>query len=290
MSSSEIKSLEYSAALKEFVPARLKHLILLNHGGGSTSVSRGIAVQMINSIEYVLEHGTSRPLQQLSICELEQAYKDGMNNILRQVEICRLLYRKVKNDLPACASPSMKYSLESFRCSFTQYQPERNAREYPCDISYQLCCQLDPKMEGIDYAYGYLSRLQSENHFISDIDQEQCIRVLNSYIKCWKSVPINLYEPIMTNTIGRIILKLPLSSLSISRKQCQMLRQKFCLMNREEINAVLMNASIDASDLFHLNHADQSYLCMSLNALSYRINALKNTDGLNRVFLQYIRN
>ncbi len=287
MNRNEISSFEYSSDLALFVSKRLQKMIVENHGGGSTSVSSGIAERMLASIKYVLEHGTQRTLITLNMEELESAYQAGMSRILKTLDTCADMYLEMKKNLPKCASSSMINSLQSFENSFSYYQPESNALEYPCDINYQLCCQLDAGMEGADYAYGYLSRLNSENHFICMMPIDACIYLLNSYMKCWNSVPVNLYEPIMINAIGRTLLDLPLTLLSISGRQNQLLKQLFHEMCREEIEERLIEAAERLSLSLSMNQTDQAYLKMGLHGLSYRIDALGNSNGLRHVFLNY---
>ncbi len=58
---------------------------------------------------------------------------------------------------------------------------------------------------GVDYIHEYLTRLLVEADFLRRFDVDRCVRVLGHSSPDFEDLLVNLYEPVATNAIGRVL-------------------------------------------------------------------------------------
>ncbi len=98
---------------------------------------------------------------------------------------------------------------------FSSYDMDYGSHETPASIDYPLSSD---KMDltGIDYIYSYLRKLKLENDFCGHFSDEEIHRLLRGYDRQYKELLFNIFDLVLNNAVGSLLLgregiELPLS-------------------------------------------------------------------------------
>jgi hypothetical protein len=253
----------------------------------SSSVSVEQAEVLMQSMVEVLRHGTDLPLTQIDADQYETVYQAGFSRIAMTVQTVISVYEQLQDSLPPIRSLSMMVSLNSFEQSWKYYMPERNAMEYPCVVDYQLACSVDASLNGADYALCYLKGMRLENRFLRRFETSKMTSLLNVYCRGWQSLPINLYEPVAVNALGRAAAGVSAFDLKVTKSNLQKITQTVSDLTEQEVCNDLIHAADVLQEELHLDQDEHKYLKQICIPLAARIHSVRDFGSLNHIFLTF---
>lgn len=88
---------------------------------------------------------------------------------------------------------------------FSSYDTDYGAHETPASVDYPLGND-SMNLTGIEYISQYLHKLRLENEFCSRFPQEEIRSLLRGYDRQYKELLFNIYELVLTNAVGCLLV------------------------------------------------------------------------------------
>ena len=139
-------------------------LVMLRTHGASSSISELEAVQLANSLCYVLGSSDLPPasLKNALANEPFTFYVSQVKHLEERVEALLVIRKRVCELMPPLRNVSLRDTLGSIGKIRALYDILFRAHEVPCDIQYQLSCPVHDSLMGIDYLEAWISELLNE--------------------------------------------------------------------------------------------------------------------------------
>lgn len=174
-------------------------LCRLYTGGGSSSVSRSEAYDLLHSLRYVL-HITSLddPTTQarLSCDNIEALFNQELQALGHRVDATMELLREARATMPPLQNVALADTLASIGQLRNVYDVYFAAYAVPVSFDYPLHNPITEPLEGIDYVHEWLLRFLEEARTLAQLDVDECKRVLEATCPGYEHLVINLYEPL----------------------------------------------------------------------------------------------
>lgn len=170
-------------------------LVMLRTHGASSSISELEAVQLANSLCYVLGSSDLPPasLNNALANEPFAFYVSQVKHLEERVEALLVIRKRVCELMPPpLRNVSLRDTLGSIGKIRALYDIRFRAHEVPCDIQYQLSCPVYDSLMGIDYLEAWISELLKEAIWIAQFTPGSCISVLERFCPDYRGLHVNL--------------------------------------------------------------------------------------------------
>lgn len=256
--------------------------------GDSSSVPTHVAVDLLRSISFVLGIDPDRPRipERLLSVDLEDEFRRRLADIEQKVELAGTLWREAVATMPAIPNTALHDTLASIG-NFPKYYDFRSmAHEIPVSIDYPLCHPLETSLVGVDYINEYLRRLLIEADFVRRFEPAACIRVLERSSPDYVDLLVNLYEPVATNAIGRVLAGKDPRSLRISDEVRAEIARRLAPLSATQRGRALREAAAAACDSLGVDDGGaREYLRDLVPELLPRVEVGLERDDLCGVFV-----
>lgn len=139
-------------------------LVMLRTHGASSSISELEAVQLANSLCYVLGSSDLPPasLKNALANDPFTFYVRQVKHLEERVEALLVIRKRICELMPPLRNVSLRDTLGSIGKIRALYDIRFRAHEAPCDIQYQLSCPVCDSLMRIDYLEAWISELLKE--------------------------------------------------------------------------------------------------------------------------------
>lgn len=171
-------------------------LVMLRTHGASSSISELEAVQLANSLCYVLGSSDLPPASMKNALANDPftLYERQVEHLEERVEALLVIWKRICELMPPLRNVSLRDTLGSIGKIRTLYDIRFRAHEVPCDIQYQLSCPVDDSLMGIDYLEAWTSELLKEFIWIAQFTPGSCISVLERFCPDYRGFHVNLFD------------------------------------------------------------------------------------------------
>lgn len=171
-------------------------IVMLRTHGASSSISELEAVQLANSICYVLGSSDLPPasLKNALANDPYTFYERQVKHLKERVEALLVKWKRICELMPPLRNVSLRDTLGSIGKIRALYDTRFRAHEVPCDIQYQLSCPVDDSLMGIDYLEAWISELLKEVIWIAQFTPGSCISVLERFCPDYRGLHVNLFD------------------------------------------------------------------------------------------------
>jgi len=261
-------------------------------GGQSSSVLVETGQRIQQSVFYTVGYylksldNTESALEELKSSPLQDLFLQGK----KRIEENRAKAEKLLHDIQEnCFSTDiLAYNdtlAEGLPMFFSSYDLDYEAHETPASIDYPLS---NDKMNltGIDYIYVYLQKLQLENEFCSCFSNEDIHWLLRGYDRQYKELLFNVYDLVLTNAIGCLLLSSNEIGLHISDYDRQYLQHELSLLPKMKIDKLADEAAYRLTTIISPSNSQLTdYIKASMINLKSRLKNALEVDGLKLLFL-----
>ena len=169
-------------------------LVMLRTHGASSPISEFEAVQLANSLCYVLGSSDLPPdsLKNALANDPFTFYVCQVKHLEVRVEALLVIWKRVCELMPPLRNVSLRDTLGSIGKIRALYEIRFRAHEVPCDIQYQLSCPVDDSLMGIYYLEAWISELLKEAIWIAQFTPGSCISVLERFCPDYRGLHVNL--------------------------------------------------------------------------------------------------
>lgn len=172
-------------------------LVMLRTHGASSSISELEAVQLANSLCYVLGSSDLPPASlKNALANVPYTfYERQVKHLEERVEALLVIWKRICELMPPLRNVSLRDTLGSIGKIRALYDIRFQAHEVPCDIQYQLSYPVNDSLMGIDYLEAWISELLKEVIWIGQFTPGGCISVLERFCPDYRGLHVNLFRP-----------------------------------------------------------------------------------------------
>lgn len=245
-----------------------------------------------------------------AICYTISIYLKSKTDVNSQIEILKsekisvLFYRGldvISADIIAAESTIKQIQSESLKTDnlayqdtiwegvpefFHDYEPEYASCDSPGTIDYPLCNEVKGGM-GIEYLKEYLERLKLENNFCRRFQEKQIELLLQGYHKDYKDLLINLYELLLTNVLGCMLLDKDIFQLNITKEEREWLQSKLSKVTSEKLDYMMKQAFDDICRKLELKSDQIEYGRVALPQIILRLKHNLENNSLENQLISF---
>lgn len=230
----------------------------------SSSVKIDVAQNITQSIFYSIDFylkSLSNPDMCIDILKresLDKIYKLAINMIKEEFKTDKQLYLKIKNNRLDIDLIAYNDTIEGINEFFTTYNIDFYSHDAKVYIDYPLAIdKMDTR--GITYITHYLEKLFIENEFLNSFEIENIQNLLNRYSIIYgfkyTDMLINIFQIVLTNSVGSTLLKKNSKQLDISYDDCIEIEQIFISLNQNDYENLIsqsFNCIIDEFKIINI--------------------------------------
>lgn len=257
--------------------------------GDSSSLPEETARELLASICYTLdlylrESGNSPQL--LANADLDQLLQQGRTLLQQKIAAAKRLYQQACLSAPAVDNISYRDTLLSISGFFQRYDYTFLAQHIPCDIDYQLGHAVAETLPGVEYVAEYLRRLNIENDFLRRYDSHLLEGLLQRYCGDHQGLLINLWEPVMVNSLGLALSGGNCLLLYMNAEQQQQVELLLHTLTEQQMQQRLALAAQRCCRSLGIEQQPAlDYLLLTAAQLYPRLAAATESGSLDRVFI-----
>lgn len=215
---------------------------------GKTSIKERITLIKENTMKYLFSEG-----EKVLKIKIEES-KELLKNVQKS---------KLKTSNYAYID-TIDYGIPLF---FMEYDSRFAAHEIQGSIDYPLAID-EMELVGIEYINEYLRKIDFENQFCSHFDIYEIENLLKSFDKNSDHILINIFELVLTNYLGCMVLGKRGITLDITDTERRYLKNKLGKLKEEEFNEVISRIVEDICQEFTIN--DKNFINY-INETIYKI-------------------
>ena len=215
---------------------------------------------------------------------LEEAFLLGKQALERKIIQADDLWHQILQ-VTKIYNHAMRDTLKSLSNMKDNMDRDFFAQNIPGEIDYQLSAPVPDTLVGVDYLLSWLSRLYTENVFISRFSKTALLPVWRAFCGDWKGLCVNLYEPVAADMLACVLLNKEPDKLTPSQTEYETLRTMLGALNSGERRQLLNQAAQTACRRLLCDTPEQiAYLTRFSSELSVRLDVALQTGDLSGVF------
>lgn len=237
----------------------------------------GIQLKSYQTPEQAIKILKSEPLKSL--------FENGLKLINRKMTVSRHLQKRILHHL--LDTPNVYYRstiADGINGFFKLYCPQFAAHEIHITADYPVFIGR-PELEGIEFIEKYLRCIQAENAFCVCFAPQDIHHLLCGLTQDYRSIPLNIFEPVLLSALGLIIQKRNPKQLDLNKNDISILHQLFSGQSEKEVQSCLKKALFYLNEKMDLPYISMQYASLCIPKLTVIIlNAVK-MKTLDKVFL-----
>lgn len=254
--------------------------------GDSTSVPAETAEALFSSICFCLRLFPEDYKRQRFLLRhgIDPAFRKGLLAVEKRRDDGRQLWQAVCCQPLPVENVFLTDTLQNIGLFWKRYDPRYFACEIPCSIDYPLAIPASESLHGIDYVNLYLRHLAIETDFLCHFTRNTLVSVLNRASPEYRELPLNLFEPVAVNALGRGLLNGSADTLFISPEERDFLRGRFSEASRAELGTALQSSAGLLATALNSSAGQRAYLRSFSAQLLPRLTAAFKNGGLDGIF------
>ena len=235
------------------------------NGGKSSSIPKKQAEKLMQSIYFTLGFYLRRledldeSIALMKSYPLKELFEKGQRLIKEEVEGVRDIFARLKTQLLPTQNIAYQDTygkgLDPF---FKSYNLKFESQECPGSIDYPLSND-DMTQIGADYIISYIEKSVLEHSLCLKFSFTEIEALLKAYHEGYQHLLINIYELVLINTIGRILLGKSLDSLKLEEGEVQLLESQLSIQTNEALSQVLQEGARECLKRLNLVSPEMNY-------------------------------
>jgi len=223
---------------------------------------------------------------------ITELYQNGRRRIDLLIKSTKTVHSLIISDLVDISNVFYRSTIvDAIKGFFKLYSPDFGAHEIHITADYPVFNSLE-KLAGIEFIQKYLEAIYYENKFLSNFPLDSIHHLLCGYDKKYQELLFNVYEPILTASIGCILTKSDVRKLNMTSSGIALLYRLFMGKTKPEIETIVLTALEELMHTFSLSNGLEEYIKRSLPLISATIENSVHSHNLEKVFIipQYPEN
>ncbi|MDM8136475.1 DUF6179 domain-containing protein [[Clostridium] symbiosum] len=237
----------------------------------------GIQLKSYQTPENAVEGLKTEPLKSL--------FEKGLHLVHRKIAISRHRQKRIAAHL--LNTPNVYYRstiIDGINGFFKLYRSQFNAHEIHITADYPTYLGR-PNFDGIEFIERYLRCIEAENEFCMHFAPQDIHHLLCGLTPDYRSVPMNLFEPVFLCALGLAILHRNPERLDLSQDDIVSLYQFFSGKSNQGIQSILRNTFCDLDRKMELPEISNRYIHLCIPKLAETIQKSVALKTMDKVFL-----
>lgn len=260
----------------------------------STSVRTEKAQEILESITYCIgaylkkDPDLKHQLELINPENMDNLFSLGLAVMKESVTHSQRILEQLKEE--AMDTGNLAYTNTIFHGIpdfYHDYDMRYAAQEGGGSIDYPLAIDITD-LDGAEYIMEYLTRLSLENRFCRHFPIKAIKQLLKGYHKDYADLLINIFEIVLTNGLGCVLLNRDIYSLEIEEDDRPELKAMLSDLKSSELESKLIMA---AEELYHIMELEEaellSYMKRTVMGLSKRLFHLLKLDKTEEFFISF---
>ena len=216
---------------------------------------------------------------------LPDLYENGKNLIEKDFQKAKVQLQFIQDNCLSTDVYAYNDTIEGLSIFFSSYDMDYGAHETPCSVDYPLS---NDKMNltGIDYISEYLHKLELENKFCNYFSDEEIHSLMRGYDLHYKDLLFNIYELVLTNAIGSLLLGKDKINLHLKDYDRQQLQNELSDLSKIELDDWVDQAVSKLCRILMIENAElEKHLKRSTLNLKSRLKNALEIKELKHLFL-----
>lgn len=257
----------------------------------SSSIPVERANQLLRSVTYSMGYflktiaDMTQKIDMLKSMKMSEMFYKGMDGVSACKKRAELILKDIQNN-------SIKLNNYAFQDSvftgipefFHDYNIEFGANESPGYIDYPLF-ETITDYSGVEFIYEYLRRLSTEQELINHYSEEVINKLLLRFDKDAEHMLINIYELVLTNALGCILLGKKSTKLEIEENENLWLYEQLQQLELTELKKKLESVLYELKDELLLETESVSYALAAIPQIAVRLEHNLQTNTLAELFI-----
>lgn len=259
--------------------------------GKSSSIPTEKAQELLTSAVFVIGvqlktyQAPENAVEALKAEPLKSLFEKGLKLVQRKIAISRHRQKRIIAHL--LNTPNVYYRAtiaDGINGFFKLYRPQFSAQEIHITADYPTYLGR-PNFDGIEFIERYLRCIEAENEFCMHFAPQDIHHLLCGLTQDYRSIPMNLFEPVFLSALGLAILHRNPEQLDLSREDIVSLYRFFSGKSKQEIQLVLENAFCDLDKKMELPEISKRYICLCIPKFAETIQKSVVLKTMDKVFL-----
>ena len=259
--------------------------------GKSSSIPTEKAQELLTSAAFVIGvqlksyQAPENAVEALKAEPLKSLFEKGLKLVQRKIAISRHRQKRIIAHL--LNTPNVYYRAtiaDGINGFFRLYRPQFSAQEIHITADYPTYLGR-PNFDGIEFIERYLRCIEAENEFCMHFAPQDIHHLLCGLTQDYRSIPMNLFEPVFLSALGLSILHRNPEQLDLSKEDIVSLYRFFSGKSKQEIQLILENAFCDLDKKMELPEISKRYICLCIPKFAETIQKSVVLKTMDKVFL-----
>ena len=259
--------------------------------GKSSSIPVDKAQDIMNSIAFVIGlklktyQTPEQALEHLNTDSIRTLYDEGINIVRRKKAYARRIQKRIIDNM--LDTPNVYYKLtivDGINGFFKLYRPQFGAHEIHITADYPVYIGR-PQLDGIEFIEQYLHCIEAENSFCRCFDSKDIHNLMAAISKDYRSVPMNIFEPVLLAAVGLVILGHEPERLNLTRDDVNYLYKLLIKNNVSQIQEYLHISCDNMYKRIRVPKSSRLYIDMCIPKLASSIRNAIKMNTLDKLFV-----
>lgn len=259
--------------------------------GKSSSIPTEKAQELLTSAAFVIGvqlksyQAPENAVEALKAEPLKSLFEKGLKLVQRKIAISRHRQKRIIAHL--LNTPNVYYRAtiaDGINGFFRLYRPQFSAQEIHITADYPTYLGR-PNFDGIEFIERYLRCIEAENEFCMHFAPQDIHHLLCGLTQDYRSIPMNLFEPVFLSALGLSILHRNPEQLDLSKEDIVSLYRFFSGKSKQKIQLILENAFCDLDKKMELPEISKRYICLCIPKFAETIQKSVVLKTMDKVFL-----
>lgn len=259
--------------------------------GESSSIPTEKAQDIMASVMFVIGiqlksyQAPEQAVEMLKTEPLKSLFESGLKRVRRKMDVSRYLQKRIVGSL--LDTPNVYYRstiVDGINGFFKLYRPQFTAHEIHITADYPILAGR-PELNGIEFIEQYLRCIDAENAFCVCFASRNIHHLLCGLTQDYRSVPMNLFEPVLLSALGLIMVNRHPAQLDLSKSDIGLLYQQFSGQSEHEIQDCLKKALFLLDRKMELPQISKRYVSLCIPQIAATIQIAAKMKTLDKVFL-----
>ena len=259
--------------------------------GKSSSIPMEKAQELLTSAAFVIGvqlksyQAPENAVEALKAEPLKSLFEKGLKLVQRKIAISRHRQKRITAHL--LNTPNVYYRstiADGINGFFKLYRPQFSAQDIHITADYPTYLGR-PNFDGIEFIERYLRCIEAENEFCMHFSPQDIHHLLCGLTQDYRSIPMNLFEPVFLSALGLAILHRNPERLDLSREDIVSLHRLFSGKSKQEIQSVLENVFCDLDKKMELPEISKRYIRLCIPKFAETIQKSVALKTMDKVFL-----
>lgn len=217
---------------------------------------------------------------------IKSLFDEGQELIKIRFEKLKKEYEELQNRLLPTENIAYRDTYdEGLAPFFKYYSPRFESQECPCSIDYPLS---NDRMEavGLDCMVDYIEKSLMEHDLCLKFGASEIEDLLKMYHKGYRDLLINIFDLVLTNVIGRMIIGKDEKGLLLEDEDLIKLEKKLEILPSASLEKLFNEKGMEILEKFKLSSIKmKAYTLQSISKIVPRVEVALDEDHLDKVFI-----